>query len=135
MLNVQCKCPSDCESTKYSYAVSVSPRSPNDTALLIKSLSKKNKLLYNVKKDIEKLDNMCIPYEEKQQRIKEFEQLNHSIAYTSTVLHFFWNQDTMISYVRDQRYTIKDMLGNDNYMSRYCKTNKSNFQTFYFLSC
>ena len=70
--------------------------------------------MYNVKKDIENLDNMCIPYEEKQQRIKEFEQLNHSIAYTSTVLHFFWNQDTMISYVRDQRYTIVDMLGNDS---------------------
>ena len=69
MLNVQCKCPSDCESTKYSYAVSVSPRSPNDTALLIKSLRKKNKLMYKVKKDIENLDNMCISIEEKQQRI------------------------------------------------------------------
>ena len=114
VLNAQCKCPSDCESTKYNYGVSVSPRSPNDTALLIKSLSKKNKLMYNVKKNIENLDNLCIPYEEKEKRIKEFEQLNHSIAYSSTMLHFFWNQDTMISYVRDQRYTIMDMLGNDS---------------------
>ena len=94
--------------------MSVSPRSLNDTALLIKSLSKKNKLMYNVKKDIEHLDNMCIPYEEKEKRIKELEQLNHSIAYSSTKLHFFWNQDTMVSYVRDQRYTIVDMLGNDS---------------------
>ena len=91
--------------------------------------------MYNVKKDIENLDNLCIPHEEKEKRIKEFEQLNNSIAYSSTVLHFFWNQDTMISYVRDQRYTIKDMLGNDYYMSRDCKTIKSNFQTFYFISC
>ena len=72
--------------------------------------------MYNVKKDIENLDKMCIPYEEKQKRIKEFEQLNHSIAYSSTVVHFFWNQDTMISYVRDQRYTLMDMLGNNNYI-------------------
>ena len=126
VLNVQCKCPSDCESTKYSYAVSVSPRSPNDTALLIKSLSKKNKLMYKVKKYIENLDNMCIPYEEKQQRIKEFEQLNHSIAFSCNVLHFFWNQDTMVSYVRDQRYTIVDMLGNDSQLILVSMTSTKN---------
>ena len=49
--------------------------------------------------------------DEKQQRIQEFEQLNHSIAYTSTVLHFFWKEDIMVSYKRDERYTIIDMLG------------------------
>ena len=70
--------------------------------------------MYNVKKDIENLDNLCISHEEKEKRIKEFEQLNHSIAFSCNVLHFFWNQDTMVSYVRDQRYTIVDMLGNDS---------------------
>ena len=66
--------------------------------------------MYNVTKEIQKLNNLCISYEEKEQRIQEFEQLNHSIAYTSTVLNFFWKEDIMVSYKRDERYTIVDML-------------------------
>ena len=80
--------------------------------MLIKSNSKKNKLLDNVKKEITKLDALCISEEEKQIRIQELKQLNKSIAYTSTMIHFFWKEDTMVSYVRDQYYTIVDMLGN-----------------------
>ena len=67
--------------------------------------------MYNVTKEIKKLDNLCISYNEKKQRIQEFEQLNHSIAYTCSVLHFIWKADTMVSYKRDERYTIVDMLG------------------------
>ena len=66
--------------------------------------------MYNVTKEIQKLNNLCISYEEKEQRIQEFEQLNHSIAYTCSVLHFFWKDDIMVSYKRDERYTIVDML-------------------------
>ena len=66
--------------------------------------------MYNVTKAIKNLDNLCISSDEKEQRIQEFEQLNHSIAYTCTVLHFFWKEDTMVSYKRDDRYTIVDML-------------------------
>ena len=66
--------------------------------------------MYNVTKAIKNLDNLCISYEEKEQRIQEFEQLNRSIAHTSTVLHFFWKEDIMVSYKRDERYTIVDML-------------------------
>ena len=110
VIKKQCFCPSDCESTKYIFETSFSPRSPNDTALLIKSYTKKNKLMYNVTKEIQNLNNLCISSDEKEQRIQEFEQLNHSIAYTSTVLHFFWKEDIMVSYKRDERYTIVDML-------------------------
>ena len=110
MLNIDCFCPSDCESTKYIFEVSFSPRSPNDTALLIKSYSKKNQLMHNVKNQIENLENMCIQYAEKEKRIQELKQLNHSIAYSNTILHFSWNIDTITSYKRDQRYTIEDML-------------------------
>ena len=67
--------------------------------------------MYNVTKEIKNLDNLCISPNEKEQRIQEFEQLNHSIAYTCSVLHFFWKEDTMVSYQRDKRYTIGDMLG------------------------
>ena len=66
--------------------------------------------MYNVSKEIHSLNNLCISSDEKKQRIQELEQLNHSIAYTSTVLHFFWNEDIMVSYKRDERYTIADML-------------------------
>ena len=66
--------------------------------------------MYNVTKEIQNLHNLCISSEEKEQRIQEFEQLNYSIAYTSTVLHFFWKEDMMVSYKRDERYTIVDML-------------------------
>ena len=66
--------------------------------------------MYNVTKEIQKLNNLCISSEEKEQRIQEFEQMNHSIAYTSTVIHFFWKEDIMVSYKRDERYTIVDML-------------------------
>ena len=66
--------------------------------------------MYNVSKEIHSLNNLCISSDEKEQRIRELEQLNHSIAYTSTVLHFFWNEDIMVSYKRDERYTIVDML-------------------------
>ena len=67
--------------------------------------------MHNVAKEIQNLDNLCISSNEKEQRIQEFEQLNHSIAYTCSVLHFFWKDDIMISYKRDERYTIMDMLG------------------------
>ena len=66
--------------------------------------------MYNVKKEIQNLDSQCISFDQKEKRIQEFEQLNHSIAYTSTVLHFFWKDDIMVSYKRDERYTIVDML-------------------------
>ena len=79
--------------------------------MLIKSYSKKNKLIDNVKKEITKLDALCITPEEKEMRIQELKQLNKSIAYTSTMIQFFWKEDTMVSYVRDQHYTIVDMLG------------------------
>ena len=64
-----------------------------------------------VKKDIKELDGMCISPEEKETRLEELKQLNKSIAYTSTMIQFFWKEDTMVSYVRDQHYTIVDMLG------------------------
>ena len=79
--------------------------------MLIKSYSKKNKLMDKVKKDINELDGMCISPEEKETRLKELKELNKSIAYTSTMIQFFWKEDTMVSYVRDQHYTIVDMLG------------------------
>ena len=65
----------------------------------------------NVKKEITKLDALCIIPEEKEMRIKELKQLNNSIGYASTRIQFFWKEDTMVSYVRDQHYTIVDMLG------------------------
>ena len=79
--------------------------------MLIKSYSKKNKLIDNIKTEIKMLDSMCITPEEKEMRIEELKQLNKSIAYTSTMIQFFWKEDTMVSYVRDQHYTIVDMLG------------------------
>ena len=79
--------------------------------MLIKSYSKKNNLLDNIKKEITKLDVMCISPEEKETRLEELKQLNKSIAYTSTMIQFFWKEDTMVSYVRDQHYTIVDMMG------------------------
>ena len=79
--------------------------------MLIKSYSKKNKLMDNVKKEITNIDAMCITPEEKEIRLEELKQLNKSIAYTSTMIQFFWKEDTMVSYVRDQHYTIVDMLG------------------------
>ena len=79
--------------------------------MLIKSYSKKNKLMDNVKKEIINLDAMCITPEEKKMRLEELKQLNKSIAYTSTMIQFFWKEETMVSYVRDQHYTIVDMLG------------------------
>ena len=106
-----CFCPSDCESTQYVFETSTAWRTPRDTSYLIKSYSKKNKLIDNVKKEIQKIDAMCISPEEKEIRIQEMKQLNKSIAYTSTMIQFFWKEDTMVSYVRDQHYTIVDMLG------------------------
>ena len=79
--------------------------------MLIKSYSKKNKLLDNVKNEIKKLDALCITHEEKEMRREELKQLEKSIAYTNTMIQFFWKEDTMVSYVRDQHYTIVDMLG------------------------
>ena len=54
---------------------------------------------------------MCITPKEKETRIKELKQLNNSIAYTSTMIQFFWKEETMVSYVRDQHYSIFDMIG------------------------
>ena len=109
-----CFCPSDCESTQYVFETSTAWRTPRDTSYLIKSYSKKNKLMDNVKKAIKKLDDMCITPDEKETRTKELKQLNNSIAYSSTMIQFFWKEKTMVSYVRDQHYTIVDMLGKYN---------------------
>ena len=79
--------------------------------MLIKSYSKKNKLMAKVKKDIKELDALCISHEEKEIRVQELKQLNKSIAYTSTMIEFFWKEETMVSYVRDQHYSIFDMIG------------------------
>ena len=79
--------------------------------MLINSYSKKNKLMDKLKKDIKELDALCISHEEKEIRLEELKQLNKSIAYTSTMIQFFWKEDTMVSYVRDQHYTIVDMMG------------------------
>ena len=68
----------------------------------------------NVKKEIKKLDAMCITPDEKETRIKELKQLNNSIAFASTMIQFFWKEETMVSYVRNQHYTIVDMLGKYN---------------------
>ena len=68
----------------------------------------------NVKKEIKKLDAMCITPDEKETRIKELKQLNNSIAFASTMIQFFWKEETMVSYVRNQHYTIIDMLGKYN---------------------
>ena len=106
-----CFCPSDCESTQYVFETSTAWRTPRDTSMLIKSYSKKNKLLDNIKKEITKLDAMCIIPEEKEKRLEELKQLNKSIAYTSTMIEFFWKEETMVSYVRDQHYSIFDMIG------------------------
>ena len=106
-----CFCPSDCESTQYVFETSTAWRTPRDTSMLIKSYSKKNKLLDNIEKEIANLDAMCISPEEKETRLMELKQLNKSIAYTSTMIQFFWKEDTMVSYVRDQHYTIVDMMG------------------------
>ena len=94
--------------------VSTSARSYVDTILHITSLSKKNKFLYNVAKDIRKLDDFCITEEEKDQRIKELKQLNKSIAYSSSTLFFFWQHESMLSYKRDQVYDLLDMIGTNN---------------------
>ena len=111
VFNEYCFCPSDCESTQYVFETSTAWRTPRDSLMLIKSYSKKNKLMDDVKKEIKKLDILCITPEEKEIRIKELTQLNKSIAYASTRIQFFWKQDTMVSYVRDRHYTIVDMLG------------------------
>ena len=109
--NESCFCPCDCESTKYVFETSFAWRTPRDSDLLIESYSKKKQLLDNVKKEITNLDALCISHEEKKVRIQELEQLYRSIAYTSTMIQFFWKEETMLSFVRDQYYTIVDMLG------------------------
>ena len=65
-------------------------------------------------KEIKSFDNLCISPEEKEQRIKEKEQLRQSIIYSTSHLHFFWQHDTMVSHVRDQVYDLWDMIGNDS---------------------
>ena len=59
------------------------------------------------------LDDICISHVQKEQRIKEMKQLNHSIAYSSTTLYFYWQHEGMLSYKRDQVYDLLDMIGND----------------------
>ena len=64
-------------------------------------------------KKIKSLDELCISAKDKDQMVKELEQLRQSIAYSSSHLHFFWQHDTMVSHVRDQVYDLWDMIGND----------------------
>ena len=108
-------CPSDCVVTKYDLIQSGAPRSEFDSRLHITTLSKKNQQLYNLFKEIERLDDLCISPEVKEQMVKELEQLMQSIAYSSNHAHFFWQHDTMVSHVREQVYDLWDMIGIDFY--------------------
>ena len=62
---------------------------------------------------IKSFDGLCISPEEKEQMIKEVEQLRKNIIYSSSYLYFFWQHDTLVSSVRDQVYDLWDMIGND----------------------
>ena len=66
------------------------------------------------------LDDLCISPEDKEQMIKEVEQLRRSIIYSSSHLHFFWQHDTLTSNVRDQVYDLWDMIGNNYYVPTQC---------------
>ena len=113
-------CPSDCLVTKYDLTHSGSPRSNYDLELYITSLSKKNKEMDQLDKKIKSFDDLCISLEDKEQMIKEVEQLRQSIIYSSSYLHFFWQHDTLTSNVRDQVYDLWDMIGNNYYVPTQC---------------
>ena len=112
-------CPSDCIVTKYDITHSGTPRSNFDTEIYITSLSKKNQEMDNLDKKIKSFDDLCISPEDKEQMIKEVEQLRQSIIYSMSYLHFFWQHDTMVSHVRDQVYDLWDMIGNDSTFFKY----------------
>ena len=91
-----------------------SSKIPRRCVSLRKDSIVKRKKLYNLAKDIKKIDGLCISHEEKKERIKELEQLRESIIYSMSHLHFFWQHETMISHVRKQVYDLWDMIGNEN---------------------
>ena len=99
--------------TKYDLTHSGVPRSNYDLKLYLTSLSKKNQEMDQLDRKIKSFDNLCISPESKQQMIKEVEQLRHSIIYSSSYLHFFWQHDTLVSHVRDQVYDLWDMICNE----------------------
>ena len=106
-------CPSDCVVTKYDITHSGTPRSNYDLEVYITSLSKKNQEMELLDKKIKSFDDLCISPEDKEQKIKEVEQLRQNIIYSSSYLSFFWQHDTLTSSVRDQVYDLWDMIGND----------------------
>ena len=99
--------------TKYDITHSGVPRSNYDLELYITSLSKKNQEMDQLDRKIKSFDNLCISPEEKKQRIEEIEQLRRNIIYSSSDLHFFWQHDTLVSHVRDQVYSLWDMIGKE----------------------
>ena len=106
-------CPSDCVVTKYDITHSGTPRSKFDLEVYITSLSKKNEEMDNLDRKIKSFDDLCLSPEDKEQMIKEVEQLRQSIIFSSSHLHFFWQHDTLVSHVRDQVYDLWDMIGNN----------------------
>ena len=99
--------------TKYDLTHSGTPRSKYDLEVYITSLSKKNQEMDQLDKKIKSFDSLCISPEEKEQMIKEVEQLRQNIIYSSSYLHFFWQHDTLVSHVRDRVYSLWDMIGNE----------------------
>ena len=106
-------CPSDCIVTKYDITHSGTPRSNFDTEIYITSLSKKNQEMDNLDKKIKSFDDLCISPEDKEQMIKEVEQLRQNIIYSTSHLHFFWQHETLVSHVRYQVYSLWDMICNE----------------------
>ena len=117
-------CPSDCVVTKYDLTHSGTPKSRYDLEVYITSLSMKNQEMDNLDKKIKSFEDMCISFEDKQQMIKEGEQLRKSVIYSSSHLHFFWQHDTLTSNVRDQVYDLWDMIGNDTTFLDYYNITK-----------
>ena len=117
--------------TKYDLTHSGVPRSKYDLEVYITSLSKKNQEMDQLDRKIKSFDNLCISPELKEQLIKEVEQLRQSIIYSSSHLNFFWQHDTMVSFVRVQVYDLWDMIGNDYNLLLLLV----NYLSFLFLNC
>ena len=109
-------CPSDCVVTKYDITHSGTRRSKFDLEVYITSLSKKNEEMDYLDRKIKSFDDLCLSPEDKEQMIKEVEQLRQSIIYSSSHLNFFWQHDTLVSHIRDQVYDLWDMIGNISYL-------------------
>ena len=112
----ECKCPSDCEVTRYELETSAVPM-VHSRKSFVKKMKRKGQILSYIEKKINELEmaeSACPDITGKTaQVLKEWKSLNKSFVESASLLHFFYKEDTMLKFNRHRLISMPSLIGKE----------------------